>query len=88
MGKYFQIIFKFFSLMNHTFFEFTSRPSCQLFFRNDPLKIVRAKGQYMYDERGTSYLDCINNVAHGNYSLFPFTLTTVKILQLFLYVFN
>ncbi|KAF2903922.1 hypothetical protein ILUMI_02249 [Ignelater luminosus] len=39
-------------------------PSCQLFFRNDPLKIVRAKGQYMYDERGTSYLDCINNVAH------------------------
>ncbi|KAJ8948390.1 hypothetical protein NQ314_008430 [Rhamnusium bicolor] len=38
--------------------------SCQLFFRKDPLKIVRAKGQYMYDERGDAYLDCINNVAH------------------------
>ncbi|XP_074025701.1 alanine--glyoxylate aminotransferase 2-like isoform X1 [Leptinotarsa decemlineata] len=38
--------------------------SCQLFFRQDPLKIVRAKGQYMYDERGDAFLDCINNVAH------------------------
>ncbi|CAH1175692.1 unnamed protein product [Phaedon cochleariae] len=38
--------------------------SCQLFFRKDPLKIVRAKGQYMFDERGDAYLDCINNVAH------------------------
>ncbi|XP_050306308.1 5-phosphohydroxy-L-lysine phospho-lyase [Anthonomus grandis grandis] len=39
-------------------------PSCQLFFKNDPLKIVRAKGQYMYDENNNEYLDCINNVAH------------------------
>ncbi|RZB40958.1 alanine--glyoxylate aminotransferase 2-like, partial [Asbolus verrucosus] len=38
--------------------------SCQLFFREDPLKITRAKAQYMYDERGDAYLDCINNVAH------------------------
>ncbi|XP_050504814.1 alanine--glyoxylate aminotransferase 2-like [Diabrotica virgifera virgifera] len=38
--------------------------SCQLFFRQNPLKIVRAKGQYMYDEKDDSYLDCINNVAH------------------------
>ncbi|XP_063237700.1 5-phosphohydroxy-L-lysine phospho-lyase [Bacillus rossius redtenbacheri] len=38
--------------------------SCKLFFRSDPLKIVRAKGQYMYDEKGQQYLDCINNVAH------------------------
>ncbi|XP_019868208.1 alanine--glyoxylate aminotransferase 2-like [Aethina tumida] len=38
--------------------------SCQLFFRKDPLKIISAKGQYMYDERGDAYLDCINNVAH------------------------
>ncbi|CAH1279640.1 unnamed protein product [Diabrotica balteata] len=37
---------------------------CQLFFRQNPLKIVRAKGQYMYDEKDDSYLDCINNVAH------------------------
>ncbi|XP_026685182.1 alanine--glyoxylate aminotransferase 2-like [Diaphorina citri] len=39
--------------------------SCKLFFRSDPLKIIRAEGQYMYDEEGKKYLDCINNVAHG-----------------------
>ncbi|CAH1404395.1 unnamed protein product [Nezara viridula] len=38
--------------------------SCKLFFRSNPIKIVRAKGQYMYDEEGRKYLDCINNVAH------------------------
>lgn len=38
--------------------------SCKLFFPEDPVKIVRAKGQYMYDENGNEYLDCINNVAH------------------------
>ncbi|KAJ8939593.1 hypothetical protein NQ318_010600 [Aromia moschata] len=38
--------------------------SCQLFFRQDPLKIVKAEGQYMYDDKGDAYLDCINNVAH------------------------
>lgn len=38
--------------------------SCKLFYRSDPLKIVRAFGQYMYDEQGGQYLDCINNVAH------------------------
>ncbi|KFZ52074.1 5-phosphohydroxy-L-lysine phospho-lyase, partial [Podiceps cristatus] len=38
--------------------------SCKLFFSNDPVKIVKAKGQYMYDEKGRRYLDCINNVAH------------------------
>ena len=39
-------------------------PSCKLFFRADPVKIVRAKDQYMYNEKGERYLDCINNVAH------------------------
>ncbi|XP_037539804.1 ethanolamine-phosphate phospho-lyase [Nematolebias whitei] len=39
-------------------------PSCKIFFSHDPIKIVRAKGQYMYDEQGQRYLDCINNVAH------------------------
>ncbi|XP_037955817.1 alanine--glyoxylate aminotransferase 2-like [Teleopsis dalmanni] len=39
--------------------------ACQLFYRSDPLKIVRGQGQYMFDEEGTRYLDCINNVAHG-----------------------
>ncbi|GBN22175.1 Ethanolamine-phosphate phospho-lyase [Araneus ventricosus] len=38
--------------------------SCTLFFEQDPLKIVRGEGQYMYDENGKQYLDCINNVAH------------------------
>ncbi|XP_026285945.1 5-phosphohydroxy-L-lysine phospho-lyase isoform X3 [Frankliniella occidentalis] len=38
--------------------------SCKLFFRSDPLKIVRAEAQYMYDEQGRAYLDCINNVSH------------------------
>ena len=41
--------------------------SCQLFYRSDPLKIVRGQGQYMYDEQGARYLDCINNVAHGEW---------------------
>uniref|UniRef100_A0A4W6EGN0 Ethanolamine-phosphate phospho-lyase n=1 Tax=Lates calcarifer TaxID=8187 RepID=A0A4W6EGN0_LATCA len=39
-------------------------PSCKIFFSHDPIKIVQAKGQYMYDEKGQRYLDCINNVAH------------------------
>ncbi|CAB3385760.1 Hypothetical predicted protein [Cloeon dipterum] len=39
-------------------------PSCTLFYKTDPLKIVRAEGQYMYDEKGNRFLDCINNVAH------------------------
>ncbi|XP_063756629.1 ethanolamine-phosphate phospho-lyase isoform X4 [Eleginops maclovinus] len=39
-------------------------PSCKIFFSHDPIKIIRAKGQYMYDEKGRQYLDCINNVAH------------------------
>ena len=30
----------------------------------DPLKMVRGEGQFLYDESGTAYLDCINNVAH------------------------
>ncbi|XP_054831919.1 5-phosphohydroxy-L-lysine phospho-lyase isoform X1 [Eublepharis macularius] len=38
--------------------------SCKLFFPEDPVKITRAKGQYMYDENGNEYLDCISNVAH------------------------
>ncbi|XP_024290752.1 ethanolamine-phosphate phospho-lyase [Oncorhynchus tshawytscha] len=43
-------------------------PSCKVFFSHDPIKIVRAKGQYMYDENGVRYLDCINNVAHVGHS--------------------
>uniref|UniRef100_A0A8C3SEJ2 Ethanolamine-phosphate phospho-lyase n=1 Tax=Chelydra serpentina TaxID=8475 RepID=A0A8C3SEJ2_CHESE len=43
-------------------------PSCKVFFAKDPIKIVRAQGQYMYDENGEKYLDCINNVAHVGHS--------------------
>ncbi|XP_051757203.1 ethanolamine-phosphate phospho-lyase [Ctenopharyngodon idella] len=39
-------------------------PSCKVFFSYDPIKIVRARGQYMYNEKDEKYLDCINNVAH------------------------
>uniref|UniRef100_A0A4W4F4V9 5-phosphohydroxy-L-lysine phospho-lyase n=1 Tax=Electrophorus electricus TaxID=8005 RepID=A0A4W4F4V9_ELEEL len=38
--------------------------SCRLFFSHEPLKIVKARGQYLYDENGTQYLDCISNVQH------------------------
>jgi len=36
-----------------------------LFFEQAPLRIERGSGQYMFDEEGTRYIDCINNVAHG-----------------------
>ena len=35
-----------------------------LFFASNPLKIVQGDGQYLYDELGNEYLDCINNVSH------------------------
>ncbi|XP_069878539.1 ethanolamine-phosphate phospho-lyase isoform X6 [Dipodomys merriami] len=41
-----------------------TRPSCKVFFAADPIKIVQAQRQYMFDEKGQRYLDCINNVAH------------------------
>ncbi|CAF1339167.1 unnamed protein product [Adineta ricciae] len=40
-------------------------PYCtELFYRENPIKIVRCQGTYMYDQLGNKYLDCINNVAH------------------------
>lgn len=42
--------------------------SCKLFFPDDPIKIVRAEGQYMYDENGRRFLDCITNVVHVGHS--------------------
>lgn len=30
----------------------------------EPLKIVRGEGQYLFDEQGRAYLDCVNNVCH------------------------
>ena len=31
---------------------------------DEPLKIVRGSMQYLYDESGRQYLDCVNNVCH------------------------
>jgi len=31
---------------------------------NDPLKIVRGRGQYLFDQNGQAYLDGVNNVTH------------------------
>jgi len=39
-------------------------PSCGLFFEEDPLKIVKGKKHFLFDDSGNKYLDCINNVAH------------------------
>ncbi|XP_013363478.1 PREDICTED: 5-phosphohydroxy-L-lysine phospho-lyase isoform X2 [Chinchilla lanigera] len=38
--------------------------SCRLFYPEAPVKIVRGRGQYLYDEQGAEYLDCVGNVAH------------------------
>ena len=37
----------------------------QIHYPDNPLKIDYACGQYMFDEQGRKYLDCMNNVAHG-----------------------
>nr|XP_033812158.1 ethanolamine-phosphate phospho-lyase [Geotrypetes seraphini] len=57
-------------------------PSCKVFFSNDPIKIVRAQGQYMFDENGEKYLDCINNVAHIGHSHPEVTKAAVKQMEL------
>lgn len=46
------------------------RQSCRLFYSDKPVKIIRARGQYLFDEKGQRYLDCISNVHHGNGHLF------------------
>ncbi|XP_060935052.1 5-phosphohydroxy-L-lysine phospho-lyase [Limanda limanda] len=38
--------------------------SIRLFYSDDPVKIVRARGQYLFDENDRRYLDCISNVHH------------------------
>ncbi|XP_025102350.1 5-phosphohydroxy-L-lysine phospho-lyase-like isoform X4 [Pomacea canaliculata] len=38
--------------------------TCMLHFETSPLKIVRASRQYLYDESGNEYLDCITNASH------------------------
>ncbi len=35
---------------------------------DEPLYIVRGRKQYLYDENGKQYLDCVNNVSHVGHS--------------------
>lgn len=35
-----------------------------LSYSKNPLLILRAEGQYLFDEEGCAHLDCVNNVAH------------------------
>lgn len=57
--------------------------SCQLFYKNDPLKITHGKGAYMFDERGNRYLDGVNNVAHvGHCQEYVVKAGTVQMSQL------
>ena len=37
---------------------------CQIFYEKDPVVVDRAKMQYIYDECGKKYIDCISNVQH------------------------
>ncbi|XP_013382484.1 5-phosphohydroxy-L-lysine phospho-lyase [Lingula anatina] len=37
---------------------------CKLHFEAAPLKIVCASKQYVYDDNGEEYLDCVNNISH------------------------
>ena len=39
--------------------------SCAIHFADSKLKIVRGSKQYIYDDLGTEYLDCVSNTAHG-----------------------
>ena len=41
------------------------RKSCKVHYGKDPIKIACGKGQYLFDEQGGRFLDCINNVTHG-----------------------
>ena len=34
----------------------------------DPLHIVKGKGQYLYDADGIQYLDAVNNIQHVGHS--------------------
>ncbi|XP_052765476.1 ethanolamine-phosphate phospho-lyase-like isoform X2 [Mya arenaria] len=38
--------------------------SCKLHYEVAPLKIVRGSKQYLYDDSGNEYLDCVNNISH------------------------
>uniref|UniRef100_A0A915E5Q1 Uncharacterized protein n=1 Tax=Ditylenchus dipsaci TaxID=166011 RepID=A0A915E5Q1_9BILA len=37
---------------------------CQIFYEKDPFVVSSGKMQYLYDEEGHRYIDCISNVQH------------------------
>ncbi|XP_046443717.1 ethanolamine-phosphate phospho-lyase-like [Daphnia pulex] len=37
---------------------------CQVHFANSEIKVARASKQYIYDDLGTEYLDCVSSSAH------------------------
>jgi hypothetical protein len=50
------------------------------------LKIVRSYKQYLYEEDGSAYLDCINNVAHGEKSFLLCPLLKLRVRKRACYV--
>jgi 4-aminobutyrate aminotransferase-like enzyme len=42
--------------------------SLSVLYPDDPIHVVRARGQYLYDAAGREYLDCMNNVPHIGHS--------------------
>ncbi|CAI5447178.1 unnamed protein product [Caenorhabditis angaria] len=38
--------------------------TCQIFYSDNPFMVSRASMQYLYDENGKRFLDCISNVQH------------------------
>lgn len=43
-------------------------PGFKLFYPEDPLWMLRGEGQYLFDDQGIKYLDCVNNISHGMYT--------------------
>lgn len=43
-------------------------PGLSVLYGDDPIHVVRAQGQYLYDADGDAYLDCMNNVPHVGHS--------------------
>jgi 4-aminobutyrate aminotransferase-like enzyme len=38
--------------------------NCALNYSKNPLVVLRGEKQWLYDEFGIAYLDCVNNVCH------------------------
>jgi ethanolamine-phosphate phospho-lyase len=39
-------------------------PNCALNYAKNPIVVLRGEKQWLYDEFGVAYLDCVNNVCH------------------------